>query len=182
MNKKTVLAALALVIGAGILSAFEIPLNGKLVYDKKIMSVKQEKNRLIVTVPKREKKLDFVGFTVMLPKPADFTKFSGTAFTIKSNQTLKAKASFGSWKTRMSINNWPVPVVQANKETKIQLDGKLFQPSKGQDGSIGHVILFAFGFGLWTSEITQKDLVIEISGVSVDLSGKTGGSNPKQQD
>ena len=177
MNTKKVSVILALAICAGILSAFEVPLNGKLVYDKKIMSVKQGTKRLIVTVPKKEKQLNFAGLTVMLPKPANFTKFSGATFTVKSNQPIKAKASFGSWKTRMSINNWPVSTVPANEETKIRLDGKLFQPSNGQDGSIGHVILFSFGFGLWESDITQEDLVIEISGVSVDLSGKSKGSS-----
>ena len=157
----------ALFVCAGTLCAFEIPLNGKYSYNKKIITAEFKDKCLVLTIPKQEKKSTFAGFSVLLSKPENLTGFTGVEFTIKASQPIKAKCSFGNWKTQMSVHNWPGKNIPANTETKIRYERKLFNPTKGLDGAADKASVFSFGFGLWMYDNTKEDLVIEISGAAV---------------
>ena len=170
MKKIKSFIIIALFLSANALLAFDVPFNGKMSHNPKNMKVEQKGDVLVIKLPKTEKKITFAGITFLLPKPVNFSEFTGVRYTIKSNQPVKTKCHFGTYKSAMKYKkSWPGFVVTADTEKNVEFTKADFIPTKDTNGSIDKVRNIDIAFGLWNYDTTQNELEIEISKFEIIL-------------
>jgi len=149
-------------------SAFDVPLHSKTVTSPKTMKLERQDGRLIIKIPKTEKKITFAAVTFQLPKPKDCSDFTSVRYTVKSSQPVKTKCTFGTWQSFMKYKeSWPQFSLEPGIEKTVEFAKDDFVPRENTDGSIGCVKIVSLSFGLWNYDTTQEELEIEISKLEI---------------
>ena len=168
-NPKSILVFCAAILAFAV-SAFDVPLTGKTTVAPKGLKLERRDGRLIVKLPKTEKKTSFASVTFVLSKTEDFSKFTGVSYTVKSSQPVKTKCTFGTWKSAMTYKeSWPKFVLEPGVEKTVEFAKDDFVPRANTTGSADSVKIVSLAFGLWNYDSTQEDLEIEIAKCEIRL-------------
>ena len=149
------------------LSGAEIPVSAKW-FGGPGIKIRQQDDKLVVTIEKTEKKRTFAGITLNFAAPQDWSDVRDVRFRIRSSRQILVKCSFGRYGNTLGMS-WPRWFLKPGEEKDVVFERSVFTPPKGKDGSVSSVRMFSFGFGLWNYDTTAEAAEIEISGIQATM-------------